>query len=886
MFSKMKTGTKVLVGFAVAAGLMLVVGLVGYWSTAHLSWYLEDVGKVRMMALNYVEEISRGGEKVKAAQRTLLNTRITPEVRARQYENVANARKIYDEAWKLYEALPKTPEEAQLWQQVVITWGEWGNANNEFFRMMKEFESLGLGDPYELRDSIINFSQDHFRLISNTAEMLFSKQVFQGGEDHTACAFGRWKAQLKLENPELKAILTAIDEPHRKFHEAIKKAKQLVSGGQGEQAQQCFKDELLPAAEAVQKGFQQLNALVDKALERVQQAEHQAMAVCRQKQQTTNDLLDKLIKLNRDIAVEEADKALAVANTATTLMIGVIVVGLVFLGVLGVLIAKSISKVLAALVGQTRQLTEAAVQGKLDTRGDVQTVTLEFRPIIEGFNATLDAVVDPLKMAAQYVDRISRGDIPPKITDTYHGDFNTIKENLNRCVETLDGLIAEMRRMSDEHNRGDIDVTIPAEKFQGAYREMAQGLNEMVAAHIAVNKKAMACVAEFGKGNFDAPLEKFPGKKAFINETIEEVRNNLKNVSADAVALAKAAENGQLDARADENKYAGAWREIIRGVNNILAGFARPMEDVATVLQRLAQKDFTRGVENQYPGAYGKLCEDVNTVVESIRKAMEQLVESANQFAEGSRVIAESSQTLAQGAQTQSSSVEEITASIEELARSIEAVRQNASEATTMATQANQVASEGGKAVQRSIESMEQIRTSSQQISEIIQVISEIASQTNLLALNAAIEAARAGEHGMGFAVVADEVRKLAERSNQAAREISTLIKESTKRVEEGAQLSDQTGESLRQIVKACEATAAKIAEIASATVQQAASSQEVSKAIQGVAQVTEQAAAGSEQMASSSQQLGAQAAALRELVSQFNIGGSSAVHRSEATRK
>jgi methyl-accepting chemotaxis protein len=165
---------------------------------------------------------------------------------------------------------------------------------------------------------------------------------------------------------------------------------------------------------------------------------------------------------------------------------------------------------------------------------------------------------------------------------------------------------------------------------------------------------------------------------------------------------------------------------------------------------------------------------------------------------------------------------------------------------------------------------MTQIEASSTKVSQILGVIDEIAFQTNLLALNAGVEAARAGDAGRGFAVVAQEVRALAQRSADAAKEIKTLIVDSSRQVGEGVDLVGKTGAALRGIVDKVGAIDILVDEIAASANEQASALGQVNVAVNQLDQVTQRNTAMVQQSTEAAHALRAEAADLSNHVGGF----------------
>jgi len=629
-----------------------------------------------------------------------------------------------------------------------------------------------------------------------------------------------------------------------------------------------------------------------------QQEESQAFA-------SSQRLMNDLIKLNIDTGEVSGKSALARSDSLSKLTLWGGLGGGGFFVVLGFSLSRNITSILSIMQSEMKRLAEASTRGQLGYRANVNRVNFEFQPLVQGFNHTLDAIIGPLKLVAGHLASISKGEIPPKITDTYDGEFNELKTSLNGCIDGLGGVV-ESNRILQAMAVNDYTGQVQG-RYPGVFAEMATAVNLVRERVNHVTSTSM----KIAEGNLEEladykAINNGRGKRSENDRLVPAIIAMMENVGgmvAEALKLVEAAKAGRLGYRADASRFAGDFRRVIAGVNETLDAVVGPLTMAARCVEQISKGDMPPKITDSYSGDFNELKNNLNILIDAtnhvskvardiaqgqlnvalkersandeqmlaladmvgrLKEVVVSVRSASDNVSSGSVELASSANQMSQGATQQAAAAEEASSSMEQMKSAIQQNTDNAQQTEKIAVKSAEDAQEGGRAVSETVTAMNEIASR-------ISIIEEIARQTNLLALNAAIEAARAGEHGKGFAVVAMEVRKLAERSQVAAGEIRGLSASSVA-------VAQKAGDMLSKLVPDIRKTAELVQEISAASREQNSGADQINKAIQQLDEVIQQNVSSAEELAATAEQLTSQAESLQNMIGFFRLGASEAM--------
>ena len=276
-------------------------------------------------------------------------------------------------------------------------------------------------------------------------------------------------------------------------------------------------------------------------------------------------------------------------------------------------------------VEEIQRITQEIVHGNLKQRIDTYLYQGDYLHIVDGFNKAIDAVVEPLYVAADYVDKISKGNIPEKITDTYYGDFNTIKNNLNNCIDAISNMVAEAANLEKAAIEGRLATRADASQYEGDYRKIVQGVNNTLDAVIKPLNVTADYVNQIAKGVIPPTItDNYNGEFNIIKNNLNDVVKMMSDLLAQTDIIIKAAADGELDKRADASLFVGGWNKLVAGVNDTITNIVNPLNVTADYVDQIAKGVIPPVITAEYKGQYNIIKGNLNAAVKMMNDLLAQ----------------------------------------------------------------------------------------------------------------------------------------------------------------------------------------------------------------------------------------------------------------------
>jgi methyl-accepting chemotaxis protein len=455
-------------------------------------------------------------------------------------------------------------------------------------------------------------------------------------------------------------------------------------------------------------------------------------------------------------------------------------------------------------------LSQAAVDGKLATRADASKHQGDFRKIVEGVNSTLDAVIGPLNVAAEYVDRISKGDIPAKISDSYNGDFNEIKNNLNRAIEAVIALVADANMLAAAAVDGRLKTRADASKHEGDFRKIVQGVNDTLDAVIKPVQEGSSTLAVMATGDLTVRMQgDYRGDLQLIKESI--------------------------------NKVGGSLEDALRKVSEAVSATATASTQISSSTEEMAA-----GAHEQtsQAGEVASAVEEMTKTILENSKNASVAAETAKQARvsaeQGGQVVGETVDGMRRIAGVVNKSAE----TVKELGRSSDQIGEIIGVIDDIADQTNLLALNAAIEAARAGEQGRGFAVVADEVRKLAERTTKATKE------------------------IAGMIKKIQSDTTGAVQS----MEEGTSEVERGIALADRAGSSLKEIVGVSQKVTDMVTQIAAASEEQSSASEQISKNVESISKVTGETAQGTQQIARAAEGLNQLTNTLQDLIGQFKV--------------
>ncbi|OGV93512.1 MAG: hypothetical protein A3K19_32890 [Lentisphaerae bacterium RIFOXYB12_FULL_65_16] len=573
------------------AAIALAIGAVGFWATVKLKGSLHEIGEVQLPSVQNLLVADRNLESLRVAQRTLLCPGIDDATRKRQFTNIAKASETYAGALEAYEALSRGQEEAAVWAQWKPALEAWQAENDKFLDLEKQLEATDILNPTDMERKLEGFRGDHYKLSAAVLDLIESNTKLEGGDDHTACRFGKWLGTFHTENKELQRLLAEIQPVHQAFHEHVGTVKKGVAEGKKEEAAKILHGTMEEAMTKTFAAFSGMQAEAQKATEMYRQMGEQATGACVGKQKIALEHLRKVIEINMNgaVAARKAGNALALKSQwMSGLGMGIgVVVALAFGILLSTSITRSLNQIISGLSSGSEQVTSASGQVSSASQSLAQGAS-EQASSLEETSSALEEMASMTKQNAEHANK----------ADTL----------MRETKSTVGGGVESMKRMSEA-----------IEKIKTSAGETAKIIKTIDEIAFQTNLLALNAAVEAARAG--------EAGKGFA-VVAEEVRNLARRSAEAAKNTADLIEGAQKNADAGVN--------VTSDVAKSLAAIQESAGKVGALVAEIAaaSKEQSQGIEQ------------VNTAVAEMDKVVQQNAANAEESASASEELSGQAQEL------------------------------------------------------------------------------------------------------------------------------------------------------------------------------------------------------------------------------------------------